>query len=89
MTDKKLARKFEMVKITNLTKGPVQLTVRTGAKAKLNKNITVLNLPGIGSGKNSVLLEDERYTHWIDEAEKSGLIKVEKITQKVIKTKGE
>ncbi|RDJ35465.1 MAG: hypothetical protein DWQ19_11660 [Crenarchaeota archaeon] len=79
-----------MIEITNITKGPIQLIVKSlGKKREYNKNaenkikgkaITVVNIPGIGSGKNIYLLEDERYTDYIDRAEKAGFIKQRKVT---------
>lgn len=69
-----------MIEITNKTVGPVQLVVRTGPNR--GKNFTVLNIPGIGANKNVVYLEDERYTNYIDQAEKAGLIKIKRITKK-------
>jgi len=71
-----------MIEITNKTKSPVQLCVRT----KVGKGLTVKNLPGIGANKNVWLLEDERHTEYVDRAEKLGLITQKKIsTKKAIK----
>lgn len=69
-----------MIEITNKTRGPVQLTIRTGAGRE--KGLTVLNIPGIGAGKNVYLLEDERHTEYVDRAEKAGLITQKKVTRK-------
>lgn len=52
---------------------------------KAPRSFTVLNVPGIGSGKNTFLLEEERSTDYILRAEKRGLI----TTKKISKTKGE
>ena len=70
-----------MIEITNLTTGPIQLIVRTGTEARLPRNMTVLNVPGIGSGKNVVKLEDERYTDYIQRIEDAGHIKIKRITK--------
>ena len=73
-----------MIEITNKTRGPVQLVIRT----KVGKEMTVLNIPGIGAGKNVFFLEDERHTEWIDRAEQNGLI-TQKIVTKKRSIKGE
>jgi hypothetical protein len=39
-----------------------------------------LNLPGVGKGKNILVLEDERSTPYIDRAEKDGLIITRRIS---------
>jgi hypothetical protein len=70
-----------MIEITNKTKGPVQLCIRT----KVGKGLTVKNIPGIGAGNNVYLLEDERHTDYVDRAEKLGLITQRKISTKAIK----
>lgn len=69
-----------MIEITNKTKGPVQLAIKTGPGKE--KGLAVLNIPGIGAGKNIYLLEDERHTEYVDRAEHAGLIKQRKITKK-------
>lgn len=77
-----------MIEITNKTRGPVQLIVKTGqvaAEKRSIRNFTVLNIPGIGANNNVRYLEDERHTKYIDEAEKKGLIKTRKITKASIK----
>jgi hypothetical protein len=45
----------------------------------------VLNIPGVGCGKNIYLLEDERATEYIDRAEKDGLISTRHIPNKLRK----
>lgn len=70
-----------MLEITNRKKFPTQLVVKS---RKTPGSFTVLNLPGIGSGKNIFLLEEERSTDYILRAEKRGLI-----TTKILDTKGE
>lgn len=70
-----------MLEITNRNKFPLQLVVKS---RKAPRTFTVLNVPGIGSGKNIFLLEEERSTDYILRAEKEGLI-----TTKILDTKGE
>jgi len=71
-----------MIEITNKTRGPVQLVVRSMSKEKnVGHSFTVLNIPGIGAGKNVYLLEDERHTEYIDRAERDGFITQKKVTK--------
>ena len=67
-----------MLEITNRQKSPVQLIIRSKTSPK---SYTVLNVPGIGSGKNIFLLKEERSTDYILRAEKDGLIKTKKIPE--------
>jgi len=67
-----------MLEITNRQKSPVQLIIRSKTSPK---SFTVLNVPGIGSGKNIFLLKEERSTDYILRAEKDGLIKTKKIPE--------
>lgn len=60
-----------MLEITNKQKYPVQLLIKS---RKGTRSFTVLNIPGIGRGKNIYLLEEERATEYIDKAVKDGLI---------------
>jgi len=60
-----------MLEIVNKKKHPVQLIIRS---RKTPRSFTVLNVPGIGCGKNIYFLEDERKTEYIDRAEQAGLI---------------
>jgi hypothetical protein len=60
-----------MIEIRNLKKHPVQLIIRSRLTPK---SFTVLNIPGIGNGKNIFNLEEERSTEYIDRAQKAGLI---------------
>lgn len=60
-----------MLEIKNKNKFPIQLIIKSKNSPR---SITVLNIPGIGKGKNIYLLEDEKVTEYIDRAEKSGLI---------------
>ena len=74
-----------MIEIKNKTKGPVQVLIRS---RKSPKSFTTLNIPGIGSGKNIYMLEDERNTEYVDRAEKLGLISTRHLTKKEL-NKGE
>lgn len=74
-----------MIEIKNRTKSPVQILIRS---RKAPKSFTTLNVPGIGAGKNTYLLEDERKTEYVDRAEKLGLISTRYITKKEL-NKGE
>jgi hypothetical protein len=70
-----------MIEIKNITRGPVQLSIRTRA----GKGLTVKNIPGIGAGKNIYMLADERHTDYVDRAEKQGLITQRRISTKASK----
>jgi len=72
-----------MIEITNKQRCPVQVLVRS---RKSPRSFTTLNIPGIGSGNNIYLLEDERVTEYIDRVEKLGLISTRKVNRL---TKGE
>jgi hypothetical protein len=74
-----------MIEIKNKTKGPVQVLIRS---RKSSKSFTTLNIPGIGSGRNTYLMEDERNTEYVDRVEKMGLISTRHITKKEL-NKGE
>ena len=65
-----------MIEIKNLTKGPVQLVVRS---KKSPRSFTTLIIPGVGAGKNVFLLEDERKTEYVDRIEAMKLIKVRQL----------
>jgi hypothetical protein len=71
-----------MLEIRNKNRFPVQLVIRS---RKTPRSFTVLNVPGIGSEKNIYYLEDERATDYIDRAEKSGLISVKQVPNKLRK----
>lgn len=71
-----------MLEIRNKNRFPVQLVIRS---KKTPRSFTVLNVPGIGSEKNIYYLEDERATDYIDRAEKSGLISVKQVPNKLRK----
>lgn len=68
-----------MLEIKNNKRFPVQLIVRSRLKPR---SFTVLNIPGVGKGKNIYLLEDERATDYIEKAEKDGLISTKHIPNK-------
>lgn len=74
-----------MIEIKNRTKSPVQILIRS---RKSPKSFTTLNVPGIGAGSNTYLLEDERSTEYVERAEKMGLISTRHITKKEL-NKGE
>lgn len=71
-----------MLEIKNKQRFPVQLVIRS---RRTPRSFTVLNIPGIGSEKNIYYLEDERATDYIDRAEKSGLISVKQVPNKLLK----
>ena len=60
-----------MIEITNPHKTPIQIIVRSDRAAN---ELAVVNVPGVGNGKNKILIEDHIHTPYIDEAEKSGYI---------------
>ena len=60
-----------MIEIKNNKRHPVQLIIKSRLAPK---SFTVLNIPGVGKGKNIFHLEEERSTEYIDRAEKAGLI---------------
>lgn len=74
-----------MIEIKNKTRGPVQVLIRS---RKSPKSFTTLNIPGVGSGRNTYLMEDERNTEYVDRAEKMGLISTRHLTKKEL-NKGE
>jgi hypothetical protein len=75
-----------MLEIRNTQRFPVQLVIRS---RKAPRSFTVLNIPGIGAGKNIFLLEDERATEYIDRAVNDGLISVRNIPNTNLLKKGE
>ena len=68
-----------MLEITNKNKFPVQILIRSSFSTRA---MSVVNIPGIGKGKNTYLLEDEKITDYIHRAEKNGLISIKKINKK-------
>ncbi len=65
-----------MLEITNRQKFPVQLVVRS---KKAPRAFTTLNIPAVGKGNNVAILEDERFTDYINRIEEMGLISVRKV----------
>jgi len=73
-----------MIEITNITRGPVQLVVRTGPGT--GRNFTVLNIPGIGAKNNVREIEDERAIgEYIKRHEEAKLIRTRRVTKKASK----
>jgi hypothetical protein len=60
-----------MIEITNKQRSAIQLIVRS--KRALNQ-FTIMDIPGVGKEKNKIVIEDDRYTQYIDRAEQAGLI---------------
>ena len=60
-----------MIEIVNKGRSPIQLVVRS---KKAPRSFTTLIVPGIGSGNNIKVIEDERHTDVIDRIERMGLI---------------
>ena len=74
-----------MIEIKNKTRSPVQILIRS---RKSPKSFTTLNIPGVGAGNNSYMLEDERSTEYVERAEQMGLISTRHLTKKEL-NKGE
>jgi hypothetical protein len=68
-----------MIEITNKKKHSVQLVVRC---KKAPRSFTVLNVCGVGAGKNVTYIEDERHTEYVDRAVKMGLISTRTVSNK-------
>jgi len=60
-----------MIEIENKGRSPIQLVVRSKVAPRA---FTTLIVPGIGSGNNIKVIEDERHTDVIDRIERMGLI---------------
>lgn len=60
-----------MIEITNKTKGPIQLIIKS--KDKL-RSFETLIIPGLGKNKNKKVIADELYTEYIGRARQNGLI---------------
>jgi hypothetical protein len=73
-----------MIEIKNKTKSPIQLVI----KSRTAKSFTTLNIPGVGAGHNTYLLEDELNTEYVERAEKLGLISTRHFIKKEL-NKGE
>lgn len=63
-----------MYEITNITRSPIQILIKskkgaynkkTGTLIDTNRAFKSLNIPGLGSGKNKVFIEDEKMTEYI------------------------
>jgi hypothetical protein len=70
-----------MIEITNRQKGPVQLVIRSEVH---NGGFTTLNIPGIGAGKNVILLKDELTTEYVGRLERNGFISTKYVNNTVI-----
>lgn len=76
-----------MIEITNRLKSPTQVVIKSKTKPR---SMTVLNIPGIGSGKNVVYLADELTTEYVTRSEKIfGFIKTKYISDNEFKIKGD
>lgn len=71
-----------MIEIKNRQRSPVQILVRS---KKAPRAFTTLIVPGIGSGNNVRLIDDERATEIIERVEKMGLISTRYIPNSVNK----
>lgn len=73
-----------MIEIKNNTRGPVNLMVRS---KRAVRSFTTIIIPGIGSGKNVYLLEDELYTpdSNIDIVKRAGIISTKNIPNKKVR----
>lgn len=56
-----------MIEITNITRGPVQVMVRSGSAPR---SFTTLIIPGIGAGNNVRIIDDEMVTPEMKRVEK-------------------
>ena len=65
-----------MKEITNRTNGPIQLVVKSANKPRA---FTTLLLYGKGSGRNVILLEDEKYTSQIGVLEDKKIVSIRTI----------
>ena len=65
-----------MIEIRTKTRSPVQIIMRSRIEVpgSGSRAFTTKVIPGLGSGKNVYLCEDERYTTYIDRLVKDGLI---------------
>jgi len=79
-----------MIEIKNKTRAPIQLVVRSrvGVPGSGSRAFTTLIIPGIGKGRHTYYLEDERSTEYVDRIEKMGFITTKKV-KKNKETKGE
>jgi hypothetical protein len=75
-----------MLKIVNKIRGPLQIMVKSKRKVD---SFTTLTIPGIGKGKNIVLLEDERITENIERLRRDKLLEYSYIEDVTEEDKGE
>ena len=68
-----------MIEIKNKQRSPVQIVVRSKTAPRA---FTTKIVPGIGAGKNVILIEDEMATDYIDRVAKTGLIATRYISNK-------
>lgn len=73
-----------MIEITNRTKNPVQIIVRSKEDPS---NFTTKIIPAIGKGKNIFYLEDERETEYINRLVSKKLITKRYIQEKETRRK--
>lgn len=72
-----------MIEITNKMRTPVPIIVRSRTAPRA---FTTLTIPGVGKGKNVVLIDDERYTDEIGKLERdTGFIKTRRVPNKLSK----
>lgn len=65
-----------MIEITNRTKGPTSVMVRSRTKVR---SFTFLTIPGKGKGYNVRIIEDEAKTEHVDRLEHWGFISTRNI----------
>jgi len=73
-----------MIQIENKQRGPVQLVVKSKNRLRA---MSVVNIPGIGSGNNFYYLEDELTTEFVERLEKIKWIKTKYIPDREFKKK--
>lgn len=73
-----------MIQIENKQKSPIQLVIKSKSKPR---TMNVINIPGIGLGKNFYYLEDELKTEFVERAEKNKWIKTKYIPDREFKKK--
>lgn len=73
------------LEIINITKSPISILVRS---KKGTKRMTNINIPGIGSDKNKVIIEDEDKTEFLERLINKKLIKINNVPSKYILNRG-
>ena len=73
-----------MIVIENKQRSPYQLVIKSKARPRA---MDVINIPGIGKGKNFYYLEDELTTEFVERAEKNKCIKTKYIPDREFKKK--